>query len=252
MVLRLEKRVRLLVGLCFILCGALFLCYGLWRMQGQKGLWQQSVQAQPIEQRVDPSKPMVALTFDDGPYAPSTVRILEALETVQGRATFFVVGSRVAGREETLLKIQASGCEIGNHTFDHISLRGKSDVEVLRQLQNTDAAIFKVTGEKPTVVRPPGGAYSENIKKLTDCPIVAWTVDTMDWNHQNANITVQKVLKEVKDGDIVLMHDLFVPTAVAVERLLPELQKRGFQFVTVSELLAYRENVQGVISLKTK
>lgn len=247
MVIRLRKWINVSVGLFFVFLGLLFLSYGIFHMDWHTTLLQNKVNGNPAATAIDREKPMLALTFDDGPYAPSTCRILDALKAVDGRATFFVVGSRVKGREQTVLKILESGCEIGNHTFDHVALQNLSTAEMQKQIAQGDAAIRAVTGKDPTLIRPPGGAYSKNLLPLCNRPLVLWTVDTMDWSHQNPQKTVQKVLKEAKDGDIILMHDLFVPTAEAVEILVPELQKRGFQLVTVSELLENREEVSGVI-----
>ncbi len=251
MVIKLKQHRTMVFGLSLVLIGLVFLLYSLFFMDSSLHFFRDATSSAAPVTPIDPKKPMIALTFDDGPYAPSTCRILEALDKVHGRATFFVVGDRVKGREETLLKIQNSGSEIGNHTYAHVSLRGLSDGEVQEQLQKGDDAIRAVTGQNPTLVRPPGGAYSENLLCLEERPIVFWSVDTMDWSHQNAQKTVQKVLRNVKDGDIILMHDLFVPTAEAVEILVPELHKRGFQLVTVTELLENRKEVSAV-KLKNK
>lgn len=247
MVIKLKRHMTTVFGLGLVLLGIIFLVYSVLFMDSDRRLWQDMPSSVAPVASVDPKKPMVALTFDDGPYAPSTCRILDALEKVQGKATFFVVGDRVKGREDTLLKIRNSGCEIGNHTYNHVCIRGLSDAQLQQQLQKGDAAIRAVTGENPTLVRPPGGAYSKNLRKLEKRPIVLWSIDTMDWSHQNPQKTIQKVLKNVKDGDIILMHDLFVPTAEAAEVLIPELHKRGYQLVTVSELLENREKVEAVI-----
>lgn len=247
MVIRLRKWINVSVGVFFVFLGILFLCYGIFHMDWHTSLLQNKVNGSPTTTTIDRNKPMLALTFDDGPYAPSTCRILSALQAADAKATFFVVGSRVKGREETVRKIVESGCEIGNHTFDHVTLRNLPASEMQKQIAKGDAAIRSVTGENPTLIRPPGGAYSKNLLPLCNRPLVLWTVDTKDWSHQNAQKTVQTVLKNAKDGDIILMHDLFVPTAEAVEILVPELQKRGFQLVTVSELLENREEVSGII-----
>lgn len=251
MVIRLKKLLAIVLGSVFILLGVVFLLYGLFGMEQTENAAQADMPAQaevraPVRQ-IDPAQPMLALTFDDGPYGPVTLRILDALEAVGGRATFFIVGSRIDGREETLKRIAASGCELGNHTYDHVILKGLSETEIQEQIQKTDLKIFEVTGQHTTVLRPPGGAYDKNLCAVLQTPAVLWTVDTMDWSHQNKDITVQRVLEHAEDGDIILMHDLFTPTADAAEELIPELCERGFQLVTVSELLTYRDNPDGII-----
>ena len=246
MVIRLKKLLSVLLGVLLILLGLVFLLYGVVTIKSKEAPAPET-DAQITKTQAPAEKPMVALTFDDGPYGPVTGRILDALQEVNGKATFFIVGSRISGREETVQKIEAAGCEIGNHTFDHVTLRGLKDAQVLDQLQKDDEALKKVVGHESTLLRPPGGIYEKNLLALTDKPIVLWTIDTMDWSHQNKDITIKRVLDNVEDGDIVLMHDLFPATADAVEVLVPELTKRGFRLVTVSELLASHDEPDGVV-----
>lgn len=255
MVIRAKKLLAAVLGTILIVLGVLFLLYGLFGMEKNENLPRNRADTQaevsaPVRQ-IDPTQPMLALTFDDGPYGPVDLRILDALEAVGGRATFFIVGSRIDGREETLKRIAASGCELGNHTYDHIMLKGLSKTEIREQLSKNDQKIFEVTGRHTTVLRPPGGAYDNTLYAVLQTPAVLWTIDTMDWSHQNKNTTVQRVLDHAEDGDIILMHDLFKPTADAVEELVPALCERGFQLVTVSELLAYRDNPDGVLQINS-
>lgn len=251
MVIRAKKLLAAVLGIILIVLGVIFLLYGLFGMEKGENLPRRHAETQtevnaPVRQ-IDPARPMIALTFDDGPYGPVTLRILDALESAGGRATFFIVGSRIDGREETLKRIAASGCELGNHTYDHVMLKGLSETQIRTQLEKNDQKIYEVTGQHTTVLRPPGGAYDQNLYNVLQTPAVLWTVDTMDWSHQNKDITVQRVLDHAEDGDIILMHDLFKPTAAAVEELIPALCERGFQLVTVSELLTYRDNLDGVL-----
>lgn len=239
MVIRLKKLLTILAGTVFAL---VFLAYGIRVM----ALDARSDAYTPIRQ-LDPNKPMVALTFDDGPYGPVTKRIVKALQAVDGRATFFIVGSRIEGREESIRMIADAGCEFGNHTYDHVNLRGRSTASIQSQLEKTDEKLEEVTGRRTTVLRPPGGMYDKSLPTLTDLPIAFWTIDTMDWSHKNAARSVKRVLDNVHDGDIILLHDLFLPTAEASEKLIEELTKQGYQLVTISELLAYRDCVDGII-----
>ncbi len=245
MVIRLKKLLTVILGAMLVLLGLLFLLYGIRVMGHEQNDLRTQVSA-PVRQ-IDPDKPMVALTFDDGPYGPVTRRILAALQAVDGRATFFVVGSRLEGREDTLQMIAQAGCEIGNHTYDHMTLRAKRDTEIQNQLQKTDDLVAEITGQPTTVLRPPGGVYDKTLCTLTDKPIVLWTIDTLDWSHQNKDTSVERVLSSVQDGDIILMHDLFFPTAEAAEELIPKLCEQGYQLVTVSELLRYRTEPDGIL-----
>ena len=132
------------------------------------------------------------------------------------------------------------GCEIGNHTYEHKSLPNLSETEVKRQISKTNKEVKKAIGEKPVIMRPTGGATNTNIKKWVGMPSIIWSIDTLDWKTRNADSTRRAVLNRVKDGDIVLMHDLYSATATASETIIPELVRRGYQLVTVSELAECR------------
>ena len=189
--------------------------------------------------KIDKNKKMVALTYDDGPsiYTP---RILKTLKENNSVATFFVVGNRVPMYSDTVKKAYDMGCEIGNHTYEHKSLPNLSETEVKRQISKTNKEVKKAIGEKPVIMRPTGGATNTNIKKWVGMPSIIWSIDTLDWKTRNADSTKKAVLDHVKDGDIVLMHDLYSATATASETIIPELVRRGYQLVTVSELAECR------------
>lgn len=244
MVIRLKKLLSVLLGVLLILLGSVFLLHAV--CTESRGDSARRTPVSAAVRQIDPTRPMVALTFDDGPYTPVTGRILDALQLVNGRATFFVVGSRIDGREEILRRIAESGCELGNHTYDHVTLRGMGESEIRKQLEKADEKIFSVTGQKTTVLRPPGGMYDSTLSAVCDKPIALWTVDTLDWKHQNKDTSVQRALQDIKDGDIILMHDLFFPTADAAETLIQELNERGFQLVTITELLTYRPETEAI------
>ena len=192
-----------------------------------------------LTRKIDKNKKMVALTYDDGPsiYTP---RVLKTLKENNSVATFFVVGNRVPTYSDTVKKAHDMGCEIGNHTYEHKSLPNLSETEVKRQISKTNKEVKKAIGEKPVIMRPTGGATNTNIKKWVGMPSIIWSVDTLDWKTRNADSTRRAVLNRVKDGDIVLMHDLYSATATASETIIPELVRRGYQLVTVSELAECR------------
>lgn len=189
---------------------------------------------------VDTGAPMVAFTFDDGPNPDTTQRILDVLNANYSHATFFVVGNNAEKYPDTLKAISASGSEIGNHTYSHEKLTDLSDVDVEEQIDKVNRAVKKATGEGTTVIRPPYGAYDENLLNQLEEPIVLWDLDTEDWDSRNAQKIVSKVLSNVKDGDIILMHDIYDSTAEAVEILVPKLKEQGYQIVTVSEMARYK------------
>lgn len=192
-----------------------------------------------LTRKIDKNKKMVALTYDDGPsiYTP---RVLKTLKENNAVATFFVVGNRVPTYSDTVKKAHDMGCEIGKHTYEHKNLTRVSEAEVKRQITKTNRNVKKVTGQAPVIVRPTGGATNANVKQWVGMPSIIWSIDTLDWKTRNADSTKRAVLDHVKDGDIVLMHDLYSATASASETIIPELVKRGYQLVTVSELAECR------------
>ena len=192
--------------------------------------------------RVDPDRPMIALTFDDGP-GPGTRRILKALEAVDGRATFCMVGDRVRDYAQTARMVAAQGSEIATHSMTHPNLAKLSAGEVRAELEESIAAIEQVTGVRPGVLRPPYGSTSATVREICrelGVVIANWNVDTEDWRARDAETILNHVLDNARDGAIVLCHDLYPETAAAMERAVVELTRRGYQLVSVSELLQAR------------
>lgn len=193
----------------------------------------------PPQETPDPSKPMVALTFDDGP-SKKTERILDVLEQYGAHATFFVVGIQLEKFPEIVKRASDLGCEIGNHTYNHKNLTKISPDEMREQINGVNRLVLEATGKEPAMVRPPYGAgiKDETVKANVAYPLIMWTIDTLDWSTRDTQSTLEAIRKDVKDGSIVLMHDLYDPTAAAVETIVPELIEQGYQLVTVSEMFA--------------
>lgn len=185
---------------------------------------------------IDPEKPMVALTFDDGPYPPVTKRILETLEKYDGRATFFVMGNRMDLYSDTAKLVFDAGNQLGNHTFSHKDLTKLDKKGIKYEVEHSNDCINKVAEVGDAFLRPPYGAKSENVSQNVKVPMIAWSVDTLDWKSRDKNAVFEEVKKTVKDGDIILMHDLYPSTADAVEMIVPWLVKEGYQIVTVKEM----------------
>lgn len=198
---------------------------------------------------VDPNRPMVALTFDDGPKASVTNRILNSLEACGGRATFFMVGTNInGGTAPTIQRMVSLNCEVANHTNNHKYLSKIGAEGIVSQVQAVNQKLQNICGVAPKLVRPPGGYYdraSLNVLGTMGMPAIMWSIDTRDWQHKNPSKTISSVLDHVKDGDIILMHDIYGTTADAAEVIIPELVRRGYQLVTVSELGAYRGGIAG-------
>ena len=203
---------------------------------------EQEVVSNEAIRRIDPEKPMIALTFDDGP-GPGTRRILRALEAVDGRATFCMVGDRVRDYAQTARMVASQGSEIATHTLSHPNLAKLSAGEVRAELEESIAAIEQVTGVRPGVLRPPYGSTSETVQQICremGVVIANWNVDTEDWRVRDAETILNHVLDNARDGAIVLCHDLYPETAAAMERAVEELTAQGYQLVSVSELLQAR------------
>ncbi|MGN0506272.1 MAG: polysaccharide deacetylase family protein [Lachnospiraceae bacterium] len=189
---------------------------------------------------LDPNGKMVAFTFDDGAHAPVEKRLLKAFETYNGRATFFTLGERTAGSYGDMLRdLYDAGHEIASHTYSHQYLNKKSEETFWQEINKANLQIAKTVGHAPEYVRLPGGNYPEWYD-TAPMPLIDWSLDSRDWKSRDADAVYEKVMSEINDGDIILMHSLYQSTADAIERLLPELQKKGYQFVTVSELFYYK------------
>lgn len=194
----------------------------------------------PYVRVIDPSKPMVALTFDDGPHQTYTNEILDILEANHALATFFEVGRNVLLYPEPVARAYEMGCEIGSHSNAHRNLSKMKKAAVLQDLENADAAFTAAGVPAPTLVRPPYGAVNKTVRSQTGRAVITWSIDTEDWRSQN----VQAVIDSLQqfgdlDGHVVLMHSIYDTTVQAVEVLVPWLQEQGYQLVTVSELMAY-------------
>ena len=182
-------------------------------------------------------KGMMALTFDDGP-SDFTDRLLDCLEANNVKATFFLTGQEVEYFQEPVKRMEELGCEIGNHSYDHPDLTTLSADDVTSQLSRTDQLIQDLTGHIATVVRPPYGSYNDTVAGIAARPLIMWSVDTLDWETQNVDSTVQNVMDNAADGQIILMHDIFKESVDAAEVFIPQLIQEGYQLVTVSELAA--------------
>ncbi len=192
-----------------------------------------------VYRTVDGSRPMVALTFDDGP-TRYTGEILDTLEKYNSVATFFVIGSCAAGRKSDLQREYAMGCQIGNHTYNHPTLTRLSQDQIRSELSRTDDVIEAAVGTRSTIMRPPGGSFNQNVRDVAGKAIIIWDVDTRDWENHDAQKIINNVLNNTRNGSIVLMHDRLGCTAQAVRTIVPTLISRGYQLVTVDELAMFR------------
>ncbi len=180
----------------------------------------------------------VALTFDDGPRADTTGRLLDGLKERGAHATFFVIGEQVPENEGLLRRMAVEGHQVGNHTFSHQSLQNAGEHTVIEEIQKTEVLLEEILGEGEYWLRPPYGLVDSRTPQLVKTPMVYWSLDPEDWRLLNTEQVVSYVLGRVKNGDIILLHD-FYPTSVdAALQIVDALQAEGYVFLTVEELLA--------------
>ncbi|MEP6698451.1 MAG: polysaccharide deacetylase family protein [Verrucomicrobiota bacterium] len=186
--------------------------------------------------------PYIAMTFDDGPSANLTPKLLDLLAAHHMKATFFVVGENAAEHPDILRRAAREGHEIANHSWSHPDLSKKSADGVRRELQKTDDAIFAAIGRHPTLMRPPYGALTEHQRRWIHDEfgyrIIIWDVDPLDWKRPGPSVVCSRILKATRPGSIILAHDIHPPTVEAMPATFDQLQEKGFKFVTVSELIA--------------
>ena len=186
-------------------------------------------------------EPYIAMTFDDGPHATLTPKLLDLLAARHIKVTFFVLGECVEQNPEVLRRAAREGHEIANHSWSHPQFTKLSDESVRSQLRRTDDAIKAITGKRPTLFRPPYGAISARQKKWIHdefgYEIILWDVDPLDWKDPGPTTVCNRILRETRPGSIVLSHDIHRGTVEAMPATLEQLQAKHFKFVTVSELI---------------
>lgn len=192
--------------------------------------------------KIDPSKPMVAVTFDDGPNPSTTNKMLDTLEQNYAKATFFVLGQNAKYYPETVKREYDLGMEVGTHTYSHVVLTNLGQGQLNTEVEKSVDAIVKAIGVKPNLMRPPYGAVNKSVLKTVgsyDLCCMNWSLDTEDWKYKSADATY-KAAMTAKDGDVILLHDIHDYNIDAVKRFVPDLIAEGFQLVTVPELYAAR------------
>ena len=186
--------------------------------------------------------PYIAMTYDDGPHPQNTPRLLDMLRERNIKATFYVIGRSVNMYPHIVRRMVAEGHEIGNHTWTHRKLTALSDASVRWEMDKTRDAIVAACGVKPRTMRPPYGALRQNqrawIYKEYGYPTILWNVDPEDWKRPGLSVVTSRIVNSTRNGSIVLAHDLHKPTVDAMPATLDGLLRRGFKFVTVSQLLA--------------
>lgn len=191
------------------------------------------------------NQPVIAMTFDDGPSAVLTPRLLDILKQRNIKVTFFVLGQLVQEHPEILQRAVAEGHEIGNHSWDHKALNKQGEGGLRHELSDTSAEITKATGKPVTIMRPPYGATNARLNRAIEkeygMKVILWSVDPFDWKRPGPQVVSQRILKETKPGAIILSHDIHPGTIEAMPATLDALLAKGYKFVTVSELLSMED-----------
>lgn len=194
----------------------------------------------PTEEKI------IALTFDDGPNPNETPEILELLAQYNARSTFFIIGKNAERYPDIVRQEVEAGHELANHTFNHPFFNNRSSIDaIVKEIEHAETVLTNISGKKPVLFRPPGGYYSDRLIRAAkgmhyQVVLWSWHQDTEDWKKPGVQKIVRKVLHNARNGDIILFHDSVFgqsQTAAALKLILPELQNRGFRFVTVSELI---------------
>lgn len=190
----------------------------------------------PIETRKQETK-KIALTFDDGPHPYYTDQLLDGLAERNVKATFFLLGQNIEGREAIVERMAKEGHLIGNHTFYHIDITRLDQEEACREIRKTTEQITAITGQPVEYIRPPFGNWEKDLECEVMMIPIFWSVDTLDWTTANADQIVQKVVTNVEENDIILMHDSYESTVEAALRIIDLLTAKGYEFVTADQLI---------------
>ena len=186
---------------------------------------------------LDSYEKKVALTFDDGPHPAYTETLLDGLAERGVKATFFLIGTNIEGREDLVRRMYEEGHRIGSHTYSHVQLTTVEVSAACEEIEKTNALIESITGERVLYIRPPFGSWMEELECAVDMTPVMWSVDPMDWKTQNTERVVTSVMNDVGDGDIILLHDVYPTSVEAALEIVDRLLAQGYTFVTVDEII---------------
>ncbi len=194
-----------------------------------------SIAAGAAEEWCDP--PRIAITFDDGPHPKHTPQLLNGLQEREVKAAFFLIGENAEKYPELVRREYDEGHIVGNHTYHHVDLNKVTDEVAQKEIRMTNELLERITGEIPQFLRPPFGIRKKGLEQNVDAFPVLWTIDPLDWQTDNIDEIVNKVVTQAKDGDIILLHDCYDSSVQAAFRMIDLLKEQGFEFVRVDELI---------------
>ncbi|MBX7245331.1 MAG: polysaccharide deacetylase family protein [Candidatus Sumerlaeaceae bacterium] len=187
-------------------------------------------------------KKLVALTYDDGPHPKFTPILLDMLAEKKVKATFFLLGQQIKEFPKVAARTVAEGHELANHTYDHKSLPSLSEDKIVQELTRTEDLLTSVAGQRGPLMRPPYGASNPKVREICrqlGYRVILWDIDTNDWRGRPTQHMKSNILTNAQDGSIILMHDRYQSSIDASAAVIDELRSRGFEFVTVSEMLSH-------------
>ncbi len=191
--------------------------------------------------QVSITQPVLAMTFDDGPHPTLTPKLLDILKERNIKCTFFVIGKNAKAYPKIIQRMLAEGHEIANHTWTHCSLTSRSDAQIRSELQQSEDALVAAANYRPHLIRPPYGAINTRIKQLMftefGYPTIMWSVDPQDWRRPGSSVVTSRLVNGAHPGAIMLSHDIHAPTIQAMPSMFDQLLAKGYQFVTVSQLI---------------
>lgn len=226
------KRLWLISAVMTILLGA-FHSAGTEMLKKTAG----KAEEETFQEGQEENRPLAALTFDDGPSAEYTPRLLDGLKERNIKASFFLLGRNIPGNEEIVERMHEEGHLIGNHTYNHVQLSAISEAEAREEILKTNNIIYEITGNYPQYMRPPFGSWKKNLELCVEMIPVFWNIDTMDWKSQDVSSILNIVFAEAEDGAIILMHDEYETSVEAALQIADHLMKEGYEFVTADRLI---------------
>ena len=182
-------------------------------------------------------KKKIALTFDDGPHPKYTEALLDGLKDREIQVTFFVTGEHAKIHPDIIERMNKEGHSIGNHTYSHMQLTRENRERFKKELIETNQLLTEITGKEIIFVRPPYGAWDKSLETELNMIPVMWNVDPLDWCSSDVSGVVNRVLEEAEENSIILMHDYYETSVMAALQIVDILQKEGYSFVTVEEIV---------------
>lgn len=219
-----------------VMAAVCLLLLGIQSREKQQAV-QETIGTVQEKSHTDSGTKKIAITFDDGPHPQYTELLLDGLKERGVKATFFVTGEHAELHPEVIKRMSEEGHLIGNHTYSHIQLRSNNREEFKEQLVKTNKIISDITGKEVLYVRPPYGTWDKKFETELNMFPVLWTVDPKDWCSDNAASVTQKVVSKSRENDIILMHDYYESSVTAALKAVDELLEKGYDFVTVEEIL---------------